>query len=154
MVANSLAIASSQLINDYLNYCKERTKIDFPYSDWANAIHKIPQGSTLGPLLFNIFINNIFVVERSGICNFTDNIFYSHGSNLPLILSNNMGNLLYWFKIKSLKAKPGKSRFMILGEKNCLIYSQKIGSKTVKQSNEVEFLGVTIDKALNFKKHI
>ena len=43
---------------------------------------------------------------------------------------------------------------MILGEKNCLTYSQKIGSKTVKQSHEVEFLGVTIDKALNFKKHI
>ena len=33
-------------------------------------------------------------------------------------------------------------------------YSLKIGSITVKESNEVELLGITLDKALNFKKHI
>ena len=32
-------------------------------------------------------------------------------------------------------------------------YSLKIGSITIKESDEVELLGITIDKALNFKKH-
>ena len=79
-----------QLISDYLSYRKQRTKIGSAYSDWANVIRGIPQGSILGPLLFNIFINDIFlVVEKSDICNFADdNTFYSHGSNLPLILNN------------------------------------------------------------------
>ena len=43
---------------------------------------------------------------------------------------------------------------MILGKKNRLKYSVKIGSITIKKSDEVELLGVTIDKALIFKKYI
>ena len=43
---------------------------------------------------------------------------------------------------------------MILQKKNRLKYSLKIGSITVKESEEVKLQGITIDKALNFKKHI
>ena len=42
---------------------------------------------------------------------------------------------------------------MILGKKKRLKYSLKIGSIIIKESDEVELLGITIDKALNFKKH-
>ena len=68
--------------SDYLSYCKQRAKIGSAYSDWANIICRIPQGSILGPLLFNIFINDIFlVVEKSDICNFADdNTLYSDGN--------------------------------------------------------------------------
>ena len=65
-----------------------------------------------------------------------------------------MRNLLYWFKINSLKANPGKFKFMILGKKKRLKYNLKTGSITIKESDEVELLGKTIEKALNFKKHI
>ena len=60
--AYGLAKESLQLISDYLSYRKQRTKIGSTYSDWANVIHGIPQGSILGPLLFNIFVNDIFLV--------------------------------------------------------------------------------------------
>ena len=157
--AYGLAKESLQIISDYLSYRKQRKKASSAYSDWVNVIREIVQGSILGPLLFNIFINDIFlVVEKSDICNFADdNTLYSHGSNLPLILNNlehDMRNLLYWFKINSLKANPGKFQFMILGKKKRLKYSLKIRSITIKESDEVELLGITIDKALNFKKHI
>ena len=65
-----------------------------------------------------------------------------------------MRNLLYWFKFNSLKANPGKFQFMILGKKKRLKYSLKIKSITIKESDQVELLGITIDKALNLKKHI
>ena len=63
--AYGLAKEGLQLINDYLNYRKQRTQIGSAYSYWANV------SSILGPLLFNIFINNIFlVVEKLDVCNF------------------------------------------------------------------------------------
>ena len=65
-----------------------------------------------------------------------------------------MRNLLYWFKINSLKGNPGNFQFTILGKKKRLKNSLKIGSITIKEPNQVELLGITIDKALNFKKHI
>ena len=147
--AYGLAKERLQLISDYLCHRKHRTKMGSTYNDWANVIRGIPQGSILGPLLFNIFINNIFlVVEKSDICNFVDdNLLYVHENNLPLILSNlehDMKNLFYWFEINSRKFQ-----FMILWKKNCLKHSLKIGSI---ESDKVDLQGITIDKALNFKK--
>ena len=52
---------------------KQRTKVGPSYSDWFEVIREILQGSTLGPLLFNIFINDVFVIQKSYICNFAEN---------------------------------------------------------------------------------
>ena len=60
--AHGISKESLQLTSDYLSYRKQRTKIGSAYSDWANVISEIPQRSILGPLLFNIFINDIFLV--------------------------------------------------------------------------------------------
>ena len=103
-----LAKESLQSISDNLSYRKERTKIGAAYSDWANVIRGIPQGS-LWDLFFTIFkLMTFFLSLKSQmIINFADdNTMFSHGTNLPLFLSNlehDMRNLLYWFKINSLK---------------------------------------------------
>ena len=85
----------------------------------------------------------------SDICNFADdNALYSHGNNLPLIMSNfehDMRNLMDLFKINSVKTNPGKFYFMTFGKKHRLKYSQKIGSITIKESDEVELLGNTLN---------
>ena len=83
--ACGLAKESLQLLSDYLSYRKQRMKIGSTCSYWANIIRGIPGGSILRPLLFNIFINdNFLVVEKSDICDFAhDNTLVSHGSTLP-----------------------------------------------------------------------
>ena len=50
---------SLTLFLSYLTHHTQRIKIGSTFSDWTNILKDIPQGSILGPLLFNIFINNL-----------------------------------------------------------------------------------------------
>ena len=63
-------------------------------------------------------------------------------------------NVLYWFQVNSLKTNPDKFQFMILGDKKNNTFVLNIHDKEIKNSSEVELLGITIDSQLKFKKHI
>ena len=72
------------LIHSCLSNDKQPTKIKSPYSDWYDIVRLVPQGSFLGLLLFNSFINDLFLfIERTSICNFADdNTIHSCQNNL------------------------------------------------------------------------
>ena len=61
--------------NSYLKGRKQRTKINSSYSAFAELLFGVPQGSILGPLLFNIYICDLFM-ENSDI----DNANYADGN--------------------------------------------------------------------------
>ena len=86
------------------------------------------------------------------LCN--NNTLYSCDRNLLCIKVNlifDMKNFLFWFRTNSLKANAGKFQFMILNRKNHRRQQMVINSITVKESNEVILLGITIDNKLVFK---
>ena len=60
--AYGFSLSASKLIHDYLSHRKQRTKINSSYSSWEEILFGVPQVSVLGPLLFNIFVSNLFSV--------------------------------------------------------------------------------------------
>ena len=156
---NGLGRGSLNFLLDYLSLRKHRTKVGFSYSKWSEIYRVIPQGSILGPLLFNIFIKDIFFfVEKSEICNFADdNTVYSSGKDLPKIKEDlicTMKNILKWFRLNSLKTNSEKFQFIIIGDKTCCEHVLKVNLTCVQSSDDVTLLGVIIDKSLTFKKRI
>ena len=77
--AYGLDNGSLKFLLDYLTFREQKTKVGSAYSKWSKIRRGIPQGSILGLILFNIFINDIFmIIEQSAICNFADdNTLYS-----------------------------------------------------------------------------
>ena len=80
------------------------------------------QGSILGPLLFNIFLNDIFYfVLRSTIYNYADDntvsFIHKDFNFLKSVLESNSLYLISWFEENSMKANPDKFQAICIGKK-------------------------------------
>ena len=109
-----------KLIKSYLTKRKQGVKHNGSYSTYRDITIRAMQESVLGPLLFNIFINGIFLlVQNAIICNYEDDItIYEWNSNLDTIINRvetDSSILAKWISENYMKLSKEKCHFMIFG---------------------------------------
>ena len=139
---NSLRVIFSYLIDRW-----QRVKINATVSSWTELFQGVPQGSVLGPILFNIYINDLFfLLKNTDVCNFADD-------TAPYVCDESLENVLTklehdslleitWFENNYMKMNAEKCHLLISGNKHEHIWAK------------VKLLGVIIDNKLNFEEHV
>ena len=146
-----------KFILSYLTDRTHRTKVNNSFSPWADIKSGVPQGSILGPLLFNIYINDIFYfIDEEKVTNYADDTTpYAINRNVDSLLRNlqfDSDTLLTWFENNYLKLNPDKCKLLITNHANDI--SIKVGNETVVAEKSVKLLGVKIDNELKFTEHV
>ena len=81
-------VSALRFTYSYLANRKQRTKINTSYSSWEEILFGVSQGSILGPLLFNIFLCDIFFeISQTDISSYDDN-------NIPYAEANNIHEVI------------------------------------------------------------
>ena len=145
-------------IKSYLSSRKQRVKIGSEFSEWLNILIGVPQGSILGPLLYNFSLNDIFLfVKNSELCNFADdNTLYACDVSFEKVISRltqDVTRLQDWFKVNSMLANSKKFQVMFLGSGE-IPQSINIFGNEIPVQTEVKLLGIILDNKLSFSSHI
>ena len=103
---------SIKIIKSYLSDREQRIRIGNVHSSWKTTIKCVPQGSVLGPIFFNVFINDIFYfIKRARLTNYADDntLSFAH-PNFQIVKSCLEAEAAksWWFSINLMQANPEK----------------------------------------------
>ena len=97
-------------------------------------------------------------IKETDICNFAyDTTLYACGKELDIIsfkLEIETNRVIQWLKDNEMVANPSKFQLMFLLKYKNIEKNMSFDGKTIKSSDTVELLRITLDKNINFKRHM
>ena len=154
--AYGFSLSALKLIHSYLSNRKQRTKINSSYSSWQDILFGVPQGSILGPLLFNIYLIDLFfTVDDTDIASYADD-------NTPYMTSDTIEGLIQsleevsiklfkWFDDNLMKSNTDKCHLLVNTNESVKI---TIRDFDINSSRCEKLLGVKFDNNSSFDEHI
>ena len=143
------------MIIKYLCNRRQRTKSWRQISEWVTINRGELQGSALGLLLFNIFVNDLFHTDiDSMICNYTDDNHFVDENNCIDTLRNSLEkdahHAILWFDNNYMDANPDKFQCISLDRFGRPPISISVEGNTIPSSDSIKILGVTLDSNLQY----
>ena len=154
-------------ISSYLSSRRFQVQVRHLTSKTVEIDSSVPQGSILGPILFNCYAITLMeiILERkdSFLSGYADDhviihSFYPDDNNINQIIENDIGKIKTWMEDNQLKMNDAKTEFIVIGmsgslRKNTLDHI-KIGNTKIQRSSNIKYLGINLDEKLSFKDHI
>ena len=144
--AYGVSVDACNLIISYLRNRNHRVKIMGRHSDWATINRRVPQGSVLGPLLFNIFINELFYINmKSDIANYADDnhLYYENKCHdeLKKVLENDVNSATVWFANNYMCVNTDKFQSINLNRDGKHTLSISVQDNTILSDTSITVLG-------------
>ena len=134
----------------------QRVKLNESFSEWSPIEFGVPQGSNLGPEIFNYSSNDFFLFLILDTVNFADdNSQFAVGENTFGVLNNleiEAKSMLDWFKHNGFCANPKKIHLLLSDKNDDLAID--VNDNLIKNSSFQKLLGIKIDSKLTFNEHV
>ena len=145
-------------IESYLSQRSQRVILEGKHSVWTPVLSGVPEGSILGPLLFNCYVADLPKCTKNGCLAYADdfkifNRIKTHSDTMSL--QADLDRLCEWSKFWRLGLNPAKCKVITFTlRKSPFISPYALDSHRLERCEQIRDLGVTLDAKLTFAQHV